>query len=164
TGIVVDDIIACFDHRKYDKENDVLTPRDDDYFFGCCVYPARLTHVLSDGLTQLRQAGRRPVVGEALVQRVTSCVDDIAGRIEIRFSDLEMDDVAALCLERSCFNQYFEGGFSAETRHALGEAEFALCGFIHHSGIKIMLGGNVSLNPQPLKLNFLDDGEMSIIA
>jgi len=27
-----------------------------------------------------------------------------------------------------------------------------------------MLGGNVSLNPQPLKLNFLDDGEMSIIA
>jgi hypothetical protein len=35
-----------------------------------------------------------------------------------------MDDVAALCLQRSRLHQYFEGGLGAETRHALGEAEF----------------------------------------
>jgi len=33
-------------------------------------------------------------------------------------------DVAAFCLQRA--HQYFEGGLGAETRHALGEAEFAL--------------------------------------
>ena len=86
-------------------------------------------------------------MGEALVQRVTSCVDDIAGRIEIRFPDLEMDDVAALCLERSCFYQYFEGGFSAETRHALGEAEVSLHGLIHDDEINtITLVRNLSLS------------------
>ena len=78
------------------------------------IYPtARLTHVLSDGLAQLRQASRRSVVREALVQGVGSCLDDVVRGIEIGLPDLEMDDVAA----------------GAETRHALGEAEF--CGLTH---------------------------------
>ncbi len=65
-------------------------------------------------------------MGKALVQGVTSCVDDIARRIEIWLANLEMDDVAALCLQRSRLHQYFEGSLCAETSHAFGEAEFAL--------------------------------------
>ena len=59
-------------------------------------------------------------MGEPLVQRIASRVDDVIGRIEIGFPDLEMDDVAALRLERSCFHQHFEGGLGPEIRHALG--------------------------------------------
>ena len=44
---------------------------------------------------------------------------------------LEMDDVAARCLQRSRLHQYFEGGLGAETCHALGEAEFVDLG---HNG------------------------------
>ncbi len=62
-------------------------------------------------------------MGEALVQGVGSRLDDVARGIEIGLPDLEMDDVAALCLQRSRLHQYFEGGLGAETRHALGEAE-----------------------------------------
>ena len=59
------------------------------------------------------------------MQCVTSRIDDVARRIEIRLADLEMNDVAAFCLQRSRFRQYFEGGLGAETRHALGQAQFS---------------------------------------
>ena len=44
--------------------------------------------------------------------------------LEIGEPDFEMDDVAALCFERSRFHQDFERGLGAETRHTLGEAKF----------------------------------------
>src|SRR5450759_4014046 len=70
-------------------------------------------------------------MSEAFVQRVCRRVDDIARRIEIGFADLEVNDVATLRLQRFRLHQHFERSFSAETRHARGEAEFALCGFMH---------------------------------
>jgi hypothetical protein len=58
-----------------------------------------------------------------------------------------MHDVAALCLQRSRLHQNFESGLGAETRHALGEAEFALCGFIHDGEMSIIARrGNLSLS------------------
>ena len=77
-------------------------------------------------------------MGKAFVQRVTSRIDDVGRRIEIGLADLEMDDVAALFFKCARFHQYFECGLSPETRHALGEAEFALCSFIHRDGTKTM--------------------------
>jgi hypothetical protein len=70
-------------------------------------------------------------MGEALVQGVTRRVDDVLWRIEIGFTNFEMNNVASLCFQRSCFHEYFEGGLGAETRHALGETKFALCSFMH---------------------------------
>ena len=61
---------------------------------------------------------------KALAQCVTSCLDDVARRIEIGLADLKMNDVAALCLERFRFHQHFECGLRAESRHAPGEPEF----------------------------------------
>src|SRR5205814_1015655 len=103
---------------------------------------ARLTHVLSDGFAELGQTGRRPVVGKTLVQGIGRRPDDVARRIEIGLADLEMNDVAAFCLQRARFHQYFESGLCAETRHTLGEAKFV--GVFHRT--KIMGAGNLSLN------------------
>ncbi len=72
SGIGVDDLIPFFHQREDGEEDDGLAAGDNDHFFGCCFYPARLTHVLSDGLAQLWHAGRRSVVREALVQGVAS--------------------------------------------------------------------------------------------
>src|SRR5436190_23650423 len=72
----------------------------------------------------------------ALVQCVASGVDDVRRRIEIRFADLEMDNIATLCLESFCLHQHFEGSLGAETRHALCETKFMAPG--HKSEISII--------------------------
>src|SRR5437870_1729364 len=91
--------------------------------------------MLCDRFAQLRQTRRGPVMGESFAHRVRACVDDVARRIEIRLADLEMNDVAALCLQCSRLHQYFEGGLGPETRHAFGEAEFV--GLRHEGEIKL---------------------------
>ena len=55
-------------------------------------------------------------------------VDDVGRRVEIRLSNLEMNDVPALCFQRSRL-QDFESGLRAKTRHALRETKFA--GILH---------------------------------
>jgi hypothetical protein len=75
-------------------------------------------------------------MGETLMQRVTRRVDDVGRRVEIRFPDFEMDDVAPLSLERPRLNQNFESGLGSETRHALCEAEFP--GLSHDGEISII--------------------------
>jgi len=64
----------------------------------------------------------------ALVQCVASGVDDVRRRIEIRFADLEMDNIATLCLQSFCLHQHFEGSLGSETRHALCETKFMVLG------------------------------------
>ena len=118
SGIGVDDLVPFFDQREDGEEDDGLAAGDNDHFFGCRCYAARLTHILSDRLAQRRHPGGRPVVGEALVQGIARRLDDVARGIEIGLPDLEMDDVAALGLQRARFHQHFEGGLGAETRHA----------------------------------------------
>src|SRR6266699_7013936 len=75
-------------------------------------------------------------MSEPLVQRIGRRVDNVTRRIEIGFADLEMDNVAALCLQRFRFDQHFEGGLGAETRHALCEAKFMALS--HKSEISII--------------------------
>src|SRR6478672_4290901 len=62
---------------------------------------------------------------ETLVQRVAGRIDNVARRIEIRFPDLEMNDVAPLGLERSCFDQNLKRRLRAEARHSPGQSQFA---------------------------------------
>jgi len=63
-------------------------------------------------------------MGETFMQRIARRVDDVRRRIEIRFPNLKMDDVAPLSLQRPRLNQNFESGLGSETRHTLGEVEF----------------------------------------
>jgi hypothetical protein len=70
-------------------------------------------------------------MGEAFVQGITRRVDDVGRCIEIGFPDLEMDNVATLCLQRTRLHQDFEGGLRTKTRHAFREAK--LVGLVHHA-------------------------------
>ena len=62
---------------------------------------------------------------EAFAQCFTSCIDDVAGCIEIWLSDFEVNDVSSLSLQGSSANKYFEGGFSAKPLHTLRQLERA---------------------------------------
>ena len=70
-------------------------------------------------------------MGEARAHRIRARVDNVLRRIEIRFADFEMNNVAPLRLERFCFHQHFERGFGPEPRHPLGQTKFALGGHVH---------------------------------
>src|SRR6266498_1824882 len=75
-------------------------------------------------------------MGKALVKGVARSVDDVGRCIEIRLPNLEMNNVAPLCLQRSRLHKYFEGGLGSETRHALCQAEFA--GLSHEPVISLI--------------------------
>ena len=75
-------------------------------------------------------------MGEALVKGIARRVDDVGRCIEIRFSNLEMNNVVTLCLQRSRLDQDFESGLGAETRHTLRETKFA--GLSHDAVISII--------------------------
>ena len=75
-------------------------------------------------------------MGEALVQRITCCIYDICRRIKIGLANLEMNNFAALCFQRSRPYQNFESGLGAKTRHAFGETEFV--GLSHDAEISII--------------------------
>src|SRR4030095_2224327 len=49
-------------------------------------------------------------------------IDDVAGRIEVRFADLEVHDLAALRFQRFRPGENFEGGFRSESGHSPGNS------------------------------------------
>ena len=75
-------------------------------------------------------------MSEAFVEGVASGIDDVGRSIEIRFSDLEMNDVPALCFQRPRLHQNLKRGLGAEARHTLCKAEFA--GLSHDAEISII--------------------------
>ena len=70
-------------------------------------------------------------MGPALAQRVDTGLDHIGRRIEIGLADFQMNDLLALALESACLVQNFKGSFSAQPRHASGQAEFVLSSISH---------------------------------
>lgn len=106
------------------EKDDWLTTGNNDHFVRRNVQAARVAYVLRNDFAQLHQTGRWPVMREALMQSVTTRVDDVARRIKIGFADLEVNDVAPLRLQRFRFHKHLERSLGAEPRHALGETEF----------------------------------------
>jgi hypothetical protein len=92
-------------HQREDREKDDRLPaRDNDNFVWRRADSARLTDILCNRFAQLRQTRRRSVVREPLVERVGRGPNDVARRIEIGLANLEVDDVAPLCLQRPRFH------------------------------------------------------------
>ena len=79
-------------------------------------------------------------MSEALMQRIARGVDDVGWGIEIRFSNLEMNDVPALCFQRPRLLQNLKRGLGAEARHTLCKAEFIMCGLMHRSEPRLCAG------------------------
>ena len=72
-------------------------------------------------------AGRGAVVCRAVAHGIHAGFDDVAGRVLVGLTNLEMDDVLALALQGAGANQDFEGSFGTEPRHAVGQAQLGLC-------------------------------------
>ncbi len=74
-----------------------------------------------DRLAQRQDAVGRGVAVMALGERAASGLDDVLRGGEIRLADAEIDDVAALALQRRGACQDLEGGLGAEAAHAPGQ-------------------------------------------
>ena len=119
-GIGIDDLILFFHQRQHGEENDGLAAGDNDHLVGGDGDVPGGGDVLGDGLAQLRQPGRGPVVGPALVQGLGGGLDHVGGGVEVGLADLQVDDVFALGFQGPRLDQHFEGGFGAQARHAPG--------------------------------------------
>ena len=79
-------------------------------------------------------------MGETLTHRIRAGVDDVARRVEIRFADFEMNNVATRCFQCFRFHQNFERSLGPEARHAFGKSKFAA--FSHGSELKCQSGSD----------------------
>ena len=70
--------------------------------------------VARDRLAQLGRAHVGGVLGEVRVERLVRGRRDVGRRRKVGLADLEVNDVAALSLERACLGQHLERGLGAE--------------------------------------------------
>ncbi len=68
------------------------------------------------------------------MKRVDRSLDDIRGRIEVGFADLQVNDLFALLFERAGAVQDFKCRFGAKPRHPAGKTQFVLSLGWHGSG------------------------------
>src|SRR5215831_6789720 len=64
----------------------------------------------------------------ASLQGFHAGLNHVGRRIEIRLTDLQMNDVSALGLKRSCPQQDFERSLRPQTGHAFGQTQLSWCG------------------------------------
>ncbi len=81
--------------------------------------PRKRFDLLRDRLAQLGLTERRAVVRPTLVEGALGRVADVHGRVEVGLTDLQVDDVPALRLERAGSGGGLESRLSADTDHAL---------------------------------------------
>lgn len=62
-------------------------------------------------------------MGPAAAECVDPGLDDVFRRVEVRFADLQMDDVVPFGFESPCPYQNLESRLSTEPLHAVGEPE-----------------------------------------
>src|SRR5262249_45172658 len=117
----VDDLVAGI-HEGHDREeHDRLTARRDHDLFRRDGHAARRAHVLANRLAELGQPGGGPVVRGTLVEGALGGVADVTGCVEVRLTDLEVDDLATRALQRLGPRENLERGFRPEPRHARGD-------------------------------------------
>ncbi len=98
-----------------------LPPGTTQTFGAVTSMPRVRGDVLRDRVAALRQPRCRTVAGPAVVERLFGRLLDVRRRREVGLPDLEVDDVAALRLERAGPGQHLEGGFGPDPGHAFGE-------------------------------------------
>lgn len=110
-------ILALIDQGEDDEKHDRLATRCHHDLRRIDRDPARLRHVGGDRLAQLRDTRRRSVMRLPIPQGAHARLDDILRRVEIRFTDLQVNDIAALGLQRPRLRQDRERRLGAQTRH-----------------------------------------------
>ena len=118
----VDDLVALVDQGQDGEEHDRLAAGNDyDPVWG---HRETLSGrgVRGYGRAQLGNANRRRVVSRAAVQCPLCRLANVGRCIEVRFSDLEVDNRAACGLERSGSGSRLERGFGADAVHTASES------------------------------------------
>ena len=72
-------------------------------------------------------ASARCIMRFALFQPFDTCTDNGSGRIEIRFTNFEVNDVLALPLQLVRPGKGFKCGFTLNSEHAFGNLTFKFC-------------------------------------
>ena len=97
-GVGVQDLIAGVHQREHGEKHDRLAARGDHHVVGLDLDVAGLGDLFGDTCPYVRQTRRRTVVGEPVSQGFDASLDDVGRSVEVRFSDLQVDDVLALRL------------------------------------------------------------------
>src|SRR5262249_13417180 len=119
--IRINHLVTGIYERRDDEVHDGLGARRDHHLLGSDVDVPHPGDILRDGLAQLGQARPGPVVRGAFVECALRRLADVDRSVEIRFADLEVDDLLALALERLRARQDLERGFGAEPGHAVSD-------------------------------------------
>ena len=121
SGVRIEHLVALVHEGQHCEEHDGLGPGRYDDVVDAHLDAARPRNFGGDGLSQLRQSGRRPVVRVAVAERLRARLHDIGRRIEVRLSYLKVDDVPPLRLKRFSSRQHFEGGLRTQAAHPFGD-------------------------------------------
>ena len=111
-----------FRQRHDDVEHDGFGARRNHHLLPVGIDAAHLPAVASHRLTQLRQTRRRPVVRVAVLQRLHTGLHNVRRRLEVRFPDLQVDDLPALGFQRPRPGQHLKRAFSPQTAHTGGNS------------------------------------------
>jgi len=130
-GVGINNFIANIRERQHGKENDWLAAWDDHYPIAGDFNSAAALHIVGDGLAQFRQSRRRAIVRPSSFEGFDAGLNDVLGRIKVGLANFQVDDIFALTLQGARLVQHFEGSLGAQSRHALGQAEFVLRSFFH---------------------------------
>src|SRR6266478_9788766 len=124
TGVGIDNFIPSINQCQYHKENNRLATWHNDDFVARNRHAAGAADIVCDCLAQLGQSGGGTVMGPSLVKSVDTSLDDIGGRVEVGFTDFEVNNLFALFLELAGAVQDFKSSFGAKPRHPAGKTQF----------------------------------------
>ena len=110
----VNDFISRINKSEHREENNRLAAWNNHHFITAHFDRARLAHAIRNRLPQLRQSGRRSIVGPPLPQAFDAGLYNVFRSIEVGLANFQVDDLLALALERSRFVEHLESGLGAQ--------------------------------------------------
>src|SRR5712671_4896295 len=82
--------------------------------------------MLRDRDTQIPNSGDRRIVRRAALQPVDTGADDRLGSVEIRLTNLQMDDAPSLALQLIGTAEHLERGLTPHTLHSFCDTAFCI--------------------------------------
>ena len=122
-----DDLVAGPDEGHHREREHRLGARGDDDAVGVDRDPAPESGVGGDRLAEGREPERRGVVGPAFVERPLRRGEDVRRGVEVGLTEVEVDDVAALRLERARPIRRLEGGLGPDVVHPASQSHRDRC-------------------------------------
>src|SRR5262249_19231444 len=118
-------VAGIHDRLNYRKDHHLRTGSHDDIFR---INSLRMLRgkVLRDSRTQFPDTGNRRVVGGAFLKPIDAGTHHRFRCIEVRFADLQMDNISTLPLQFSSPSEHFECGLTPDTMHSFSDPAFRI--------------------------------------